>query len=323
MRTLLRAVATAAAVLSATAAFAQQYPDRPITLVVGFAAGSNSDIVSRFVGKIFAEKIGGPVVIENKPGAGGMIAAEFVARAKPDGYTLFAGSSGPLGTHKFLYKNLPYDALTSFTYIHGFTSTPMILVVPAASPFKTLDELVRFAKANPDKLNYGSLGPGSGNQLAAELMRMHTSIKITHIPYKGNVAATTDLMAGTVDLLFESPLPLKALIQAGKLRALASTGSIRLPSFPNVPTFAELGYPGVLYTGWLTLVGPAGLPQDVVDRIMTAFGAALQDPASVAFANEQALTPMTQLKGSGLHEFVRTEQQKFGQVVKAIGLQPN
>jgi tripartite-type tricarboxylate transporter receptor subunit TctC len=301
------------------AARAQDFPNRPITWVVGFAPGGISDQGTRFVAKVFGEKLGQTIVVENKPGAAGIIAAEYVAQAKPDGYTILYGSSGPLGTYKSLYKKLSYDPLTSFSLIHAFGSSPLILVVPANSPFKTLKDLVEFARKNPGKLNFGSVGSGSGAHLVAELLASNAGIKMTHVPYKGSAPAMTDLLGGRLDLIFDYSIVVKPQIDGGKLRPLASTGSTRLTSHPDVPTTAELGYPGVQFTAWATIVGPAGIPQPVVDRLAKAFNDALKDPAVVKYHDDQGVTLMPDVAGTKLRDFIVKEQAKMKEVIERSG----
>lgn len=303
----------------APAALAEDYPSRPISWVVGFSPGGISDQGTRFVAKVFAEKIGQQIIVENKPGAAGIIAAEYVAQAKPDGYTILYGSSGPLGTYKSLYKKLSYDPLTSFTLIHAFGSSPLILVVPASSPFKTLKDLVDYAKKNPGKLNYGSVGTGSGAHLVAELLGSNAGIKMTHVPYKGSAPAMTDVLAGRLDLIFDYSIVVKPQIEGGKLRPLASTGSTRLTSHPDVPTTAELGYPGVQFTAWATIVGPAGMPQPVVDKMAKAFNEALKDPTVVEYHDKQGVTLMPDVSGAKLRDFIVKEQAKMKEVIERSG----
>ena len=306
-------------VAGAPAAHAQEFPSRPITWTVGFAPGGISDQSTRFVAKVFAEKLGQQVVVDNKAGAGGIIAAEQVAKANPDGYAILYGSSGPFGSFKSLYKKLPFDPMTSFTFIHGFGLSPLILVVPANSPFKTLKDLVDFAKANPDKLTFGSVGSGSGAHLVAELLAANAGIKMTHIPYKGSAPAMIDLLGGRLDLIFDYSIVVKPQIEAGKLRPLASTGAVRLTSHPDVPTATELGYPGVQLTAWAMIAGPAGMPQAVVDKMAKAFNEALKDPAVVKYHDDQGVTLMPDMQGARLREFAIKEQAKFKELVERSG----
>ncbi|HPU50839.1 MAG TPA: tripartite tricarboxylate transporter substrate binding protein [Burkholderiaceae bacterium] len=299
---------------------AQDYPNRPITWVVGFAPGGVSDQGARFMAKVFGEKLGQPIVIDNKAGAGGLIAAEHVSKANPDGYTILYGSNGPFGSFKSLYKKLPFDPVTSFTYIHGFGSSPLILAVPASSRFKSLKELVDFARANPEKLTYGSVGSGSASHLVAELLGANAGIKLTHVPYKGSSPAMVDMLGGRIDFVFDYSIVVKPQIDAGKVRALGSTGAVRLTSHPDVPTITELGYPGVQLTAWATIIGPAGMPQPVVDKMARAFNEALKDPAVIKFHDDQGVTLMPDVSGPRLRDFILKEQVKFKELVERSGV---
>ncbi len=318
-RHLLAAIGLSALAASTPGAFAQDFPNRPITWVVGFAPGGISDQGTRFIAKVFSEKLGQTIVVENKPGAAGIIAAEYVAQAKPDGYTILYGSSGPLGTYKSLYKKLSYDPLTSFTLIHAIGSSPMLLVVPESSPIKSLKELVEFAKKNPDKLNYSSVGSGSGQHLVAELLSSVAGIKMTHVPYKGSAPALTDMLGGRLDLMFDYSIVLKPHIDAGKLRALASTGSTRLTSHPEIATTAELGYGDVQFTAWATIVGPAGMPQPVVEKMARLFSETLKDPSVVKYHADQGVTLMPDVGPDKLRDFIVKEQAKMKAVIERSG----
>lgn len=324
MRRLFRlSVALALTIALGSAAFAQNFPDRPISWVVGFAPGGVSDQGARFVAKVVSQRLGQSVVVENKAGAGGIVGTEYVAQAKPDGYTLLYGAAGPLGIFKSLYKKLTYDPLESFTLINGLGVSPLILVVPANSPFKTLKDLIAFAKNNPNKLNYGSVGAGSAAHLAAEMLATDAGIKMVHVPYKGSAPAMTDVLGGSLDLIFDYSIVVKPLIEGGKLRPLGSTGSRRLASHPDLATFGELGYPGVNIASWGIIAGPANMPPAVVDKLSKAFSDALKDPAVIKFYDEQGLTLMPDLNGPKLREFVISEQAKFKTVIERTGATAN
>lgn len=323
--TLLRSTLLKAALalsFSASAALAQDFPSRPPTWVVGFAPGGISDQGTRFVAKVLGEKLGQPIVVDNKPGAGGIVAAESVAAAKPDGYTMLYASNGVMGTHKFLYKKLSFDPLTSFTLIHGFGSSPMLMVVPADSPFKTLKDLIEHAKKNPEKLSYGSVGPGTASHLVAELLAKHTGAKFVHVPYKGSSPAMADLMAKRLDFMFDYSIVVKPQMEGGKLRALASSGETRLTSHPDVQTIREQGYPEVVLTAWATLVGPANMPQPVVDKIADAFSATLKEPSVIKYHDDQGVTLFPDMRGDKLKNFIISEQAKFKDIVERAGIQP-
>ncbi len=306
-------------VAAASQAIAQDFPNRPVNWVVGFSPGGISDQSTRFVAKVFGEKLGTSVTVENKPGAGGIIAGEAVAKSRPDGYNLYYGSSGPLGSFKSMYKKLPFDPNQSFTLIHGFGSSALILVVPANSPFKTIKDLVDHARANPGKLTFSSVGNGSGAHLVAELLAAQTGVKFNHVPYKGSAPAMVDVLGGRIDFVFDYSVVVKPLIDGGKLRPLATTGSVRLPSHPDVATTAELGLPGVQFTAWAVIAGPAGMPPAVVDKLAKAFNESLKDPAVVKYHDDQGVTLMPDLSGDRLREFVLKEQAKMKELVERSG----
>ena len=313
---------TAAALLAlaATGAIAQDFPNRPVTWVVGFPPGGISDQGARMVAKTLTEKLGQTVIIENKPGAGGIVAAEYVAGARPDGYTMLYASNGVMAANVSLHKKLSYDPLKSFTLVHGFGSSPLVLVVPESSPFKSVQELVEHAKKNPGKLTYASVGNGTASHLVSELMSMHTGITMTHIPYKGSTPGLTDLLAGRIDLMFDYSIVVKPQIQGGKLRALAQTGATRMVSHPDLPTFVDLGYKDVQFAAWATFIGPAGLPQPVVDKLAAAFNASLKDPAIIKYHDDQGVTLMPDTDGPKVREFIIKETAKFKELIERAGV---
>lgn len=320
MKHYLKPLAVLAAVMAGTApVVAQDFPTRPITWVVGFSPGGISDQGARMVAKTFGEKIGQPVIVENKPGAGSIVAAEYVAQAKPDGYTVLYASNGMMAANKSLYKKLSYDPLTSFTLIHGMGSSPLVIVVPESSPYKTLKDLTDFAKKNPDKLTFASVGNGTASHLAPELLSKQAGIKLVHIPYKGSAPGMTDLLGGRIDLMFDYSIVVKPQIDGGKLRALAQTGPKRMVSHPDVPTLAELGYPQAEFAAWATLVGPAGMPQPLVDKLAKAFNEALKDPAIIKYHEDQGVLLMPDIDGPKLKPFIVSEQAKFKEMIEATG----
>lgn len=318
--------ALAAAVLLALGgaeATADPYPSRPITWVMPSLPGGVADQGARMIAKVFSEKIGQPVIVDNKPGAGGIVAAEGVVSAKPDGYTLLYGTNGTLAAFKFLYPKLAYDPLTSFSLIHGLGVSPLLLVVPQSSPFKTVEDILAYAKANPEKLNYGAVGSGGAAHLVTELMASPSNARLTRVSYKGSVPAIADLVAGRIDLMFDYSVVVKPLIESGKLRALAQTGASRMVSHPDVSTFAELGHPEVQFTGWAALVGPAGMPQPVVDKIAQAFNDALKDPTIVKHQSERGVALLSDVGPVKLRSFVVNEQAKLKDIIEKTGATPD
>ena len=320
MKTILKVLSVAAATaLAASGAAAQDFPNKPITWVVGFSPGGISDQGARMVAKTFGEKIGQPIIVENKPGAGSIVAAESVAQSKPDGYTVLYASNGMMAANKSLYKKLSYDPLTSFTLIHGMGSSPMVVVVPENSPFKTLKDLIEHAKKNPGKLTFASVGNGTAAHLAPELLSKQAGIKMVHVPYKGSAPGMTDLLAGRIDLMFDYSIVVKPQIDGGKLRALAQTGPKRMVSHPDVPTLAELGFPQAQFAAWATLVGPAGMPQPIVDKLAKAFNEALKDPGIIKYHEDQGVLLMPDVDGPKLKPFIVSEQAKFKEMIEATG----
>ncbi len=272
-----------------TSALAQKYPDRPLTWVVPFGPGTVTDNSARVVAKVLAEKIGQPVLIENKPGAGGIVGTEFVMNAKPDGYTFLYGSSGPMATYSSLYKKLSYSTLKSFTPVHAMAASPLIMVVNAASPYKNVKEFVEYAKANPDKVNFGTSGAGTSQHLTGELLQMAAGFKMTYIAYKAGASQMTDLLAGNIQVMFEYSSVVKPQIEAGKLRPLGITTAQRLKNMPDVPTFAEQGLPEVQISAWAVIMLPANAPADVVAKLAGAFGETMRDPAILAYYDSTEL----------------------------------
>lgn len=272
-------IAAGLALLAITPARASDdYPNRAVTLIVPFSPGSAADNSMRPFSKVLSEKLGQTVVIDNKPGAGGILGMEIGAAAKPDGYTVIFGSSGPMATFTSLYKKLSYDPAKSFTLVRVGALNPYVMVANPSRPYKTLAEFIAYAKKNPDKINYGSPGSGTSNHLAGELLQSLTGIKMTHVPYKSSAAQQADLLAGVLDVSFEFPSGSRANIESGKLVPLAMASESRMKNFPNVPTFAELGYPDMKIAAWSSFVLPAGAPPHVVKKLDAAILETLQSP---------------------------------------------
>jgi len=307
-----------AAVLAffAVAVHAQPYPSKPITIVVGFTAGGTTDIIARLVGERLSKAWGQPVVVDNKPGAGGNIGADIVAKAKPDGYTLLMSSGGPLAVNATLYKHLPFDNVKDFTPVSQVADVPNMLVVNSqVMPVKTFQEFLALVKANPGKFFIASTGNGTSPHLTAEALNQRAGIKLTHVPYRGAVAVT-DLLAGAVHCQFATTPSVIQLVRAGKLRALAVTSLARIASAPEVPTVDESGLPGFQSSTWFGLVGPAGLPRDIVAKLHNEIVRMLKDPALHEKLVQQGADPV----GSTPEEFgafMRAETLRWGKVVKA------
>jgi tripartite-type tricarboxylate transporter receptor subunit TctC len=257
----------ALSMLAAGTAAAQDYPDRPIRLLVGFAAGGPADIIARLVGDKIAEAWGKPVIVENVTGGAGNVAADRVARAAPDGYTLMAAASATIVTNPSLYQKLGFDPVKDFAPITQAVYTPNLLAVPADLPVKSVAELVAYARAQPGKVTFGSAGVGTSQHLAGELFKTMAGIDITHVPYRGIAAVMPDLLAGRLSMVFGNITAVLPLVREGRLRALAVTSTRRWASVPDLPTMIEAGYKDFDSAAWFGLMAPAGTPQPVIDKI--------------------------------------------------------
>ncbi|MBI5255160.1 MAG: tripartite tricarboxylate transporter substrate binding protein [Burkholderiales bacterium] len=322
-RTLAALAATLAATLVAAPAQAQPYPNKPITWIVPFTPGGITDTTSRSVAKRMSETLGQNIVVENRPGVGGSLATEQVARMPADGYTILYATSGTMAANLALYKNLKYDPLKDFTPVHGMFLSPLLLVTEAGKPYKSVADLIAAAKKDPGGINYGSAGPGTGTHLTGELFQTRTGTKLVHVPYKGTSPALQDLLGGRLDIMFDYTTILLPHIKAGKLRPLAVMSTQRLASLPDVPTIAEAGVNGAESSAWSSIVVPAGTPADVVKKLSDAMHAALTDKAVVAPFIENGSTPMVDLERDKLKAFIASEMRKWADVVKTSGASLN
>jgi tripartite-type tricarboxylate transporter receptor subunit TctC len=309
----------AVAVLVAAPLHAQPYPSRPIQLVVGFPPGGGVDIVARQLAEKLSEVLGQRVVVENKAGAAGNVAMEYVARAKPDGYTLLMGNLGMLSANPALYRNLSFDPAKDFVPIARVVVTPLVAVVPAALPVKSLADFVALAKAKPGELNFGSGGNGNINHLAGELFKMQTGTKVQHIPYKGSAPALSDLVAGRIQLMIDGGNVVQPFVTAGTVRAIAMTGEQRASSAPNVPTAREAGLSDFVIYGWQGVLAPAGTPGDVIERLNADIGKALADPALKARLSGQGTEPAF-TSAADFRAFIATENKRWGDVVRSANI---
>ena len=271
------AFALAAAIGFAAPAFAQEYPSRPIRVIVPFPAGQASDVIARTVGERLSKAIGQPVVVENRPGAGGNIGSDAGAKAAPDGYTLTMATAA-LPISKNVYKKLPFDPEKDFAPITLMTVTPLVLITRPDMPVSNVPELVALARKSPGKIMFASSGPGTSHQLSGELFKTLAGIDILHVPYKGSAPAHVDLMGGTVDIMFDNIVPVTPHVRSGKLKALAVTTPQRAESLPNVPTMAESGFPNFEAVAWFGLLAPAGTPAPIVERLNREVTGILKSP---------------------------------------------
>jgi tripartite-type tricarboxylate transporter receptor subunit TctC len=320
MKPLLVYAVPAAALLLAGApdVFAQQYPSKPIRLVVGFAAGGPSDVAARTIGQKLTEKWGQQVIVDIRPGAGGNIATEIVAKAPPDGYTLlepaFAHAVNPS-----LYTKLPFDAVKDFAPILLFASIANLLVVHPSIPAHSVKELIAFAKARPNQLTCGSAGNGTASHLALELLNLMGGVKITHIPYKGLAPGHTELMGGQLSMMFDGIVTGLPAVKAGRLRALGVTTLKRWQGAPDIPTMNEVGLAGFEVNSWFGLLAPAGTPREIVLRLNSEVARALREPDARERFYSIGAEPMDNTPEE-FAAYINAEMAKWGKVVKTAGL---
>ena len=313
----LTAISTLATGFAGKSALAQTWPSRPVTFVVGFAAGGPNDIVARIMGAWLAEYLDVPFVIEDRTGAGGMLAAQTVINSPPDGYTImFVAPNNAIGAT--LYKNLPFVYLRDTTPIAGMLRLTNVMVVPPSLPVKSVAEFIEYAKANPGKINYASSGNGTSVHMSAELFKMMTKLDMVHVPYRGSSAAYPDLMAGKVHVLFDNLPGAIAFVKTGKLRALGVTTATRSDALPDVPAIGEIvkGYEASV---WYGIAGPKGIPPKVVETLNKAVAAALADPKMKARFADLGGTPMP-MSPAEFGKLVADETDKWAVVVKSAGL---
>lgn len=307
-------------VLATSAVANEAFPSRPITWVVPFGAGGVTDTASRVISKVMTVNAGQPVIVENRPGAGGIVGTEYVANAKPDGYTVLYASSGPMAVNPTLYKGkLSYDPLKSFVPVQALSKANMLIVVNPSAPFKTFPEMIAYAKKNPGKLNFGSPGQGTAQHLSAELLQAEAGIKMTHVPYKVGATQMSDLMSGVLDVSFEYPTVVRPYIEAGKLRVIGMNGEKRLKNFPDVPSIAEMGYPNAQNAGWSAVAVPAGTPPEVVRKLASLIQGALKDPVVMKYLDSNDSVPLTEIGPDQMPAFVASEIEKFRIVVERSG----
>ena len=304
---------------AATLAAAQTYPSKPIHLIVPFPPGGGNDTVARAITQQIGPDLGQPVVVDNRPGAGGSVGAELAAKAPADGYTLFLAGVGSHAVNPNLHSKLPYDAVKDFAPITLVASAPSVLVVNPSVPARSIAEFTAYARANPGKLNYASNGNGSAAQLAAAMYESMAGVRMVHVPYKGIAPAMTDLMSGEVQLMFGTVVALVPHIQAGKLRALAVTSRTRSALLPDVPTIAESGLPDYQAGSWYGILAPAGTPREVIERLHGAIIKAIRQPeVAKRLAAEGAEVIGSTPEQFGAH--IQSEIARVGAVVRATGI---
>ncbi len=308
--------------VTATAVLAQDYPSRPVRIVVPLSPGGFSDTPARILAPRLSEQFGRQFYVENRPGAGGTIGWDFVAKSAPDGYTLaITGNTLLVGAH--LYKNVPYDALKDFTHITMMASGPYVLVInPQKVPVNSVRELIASAKAKPGAIDYASSGNGSSQHLVGALFNSMAGVQLNHVPYKGSGPAMQDLLGGQVGVSFAGVPNVLGQVRSGKLKALGVTTPKRWFALPEVPTIAEAGIPGYEATLWLSISGPAGMPAPIVQRLYAEISKALQDPGLRESFRAVGVEPDA-TSGEELMRYMRSEDEKWGKVVKETGATVN
>jgi tripartite-type tricarboxylate transporter receptor subunit TctC len=318
-RLLLGASVALAATVTSSIAGAQNYPTRAITVIIPFAGGSASDVVSRIMLDKMSKSMGQPIIVENRPGAGGNTGTQIAARATPDGYTLVGGGSGPVAANMTLYKNLGYDPEKELDMISPFAGFTIVVVATKKLPINTVKELIAYAKANPGKLNYGSVGIGSSQHLGGEYFSQVTGVKITHVPYRNIAQYGPDLISGTVQLGFQWYPNVAGPIQAKGATPVAVAGDKRLAILPDSPTTTEAGVPEYKFNGWFALLAPHGTPKPILERLNKELNAALKDPQVVqAFEKQGAVAmgiPFDQAK-----KFHHDEVIKYHDIITKAGI---
>jgi tripartite-type tricarboxylate transporter receptor subunit TctC len=323
-RTLIAALTNVAAFSLAAVAAAQtpdDYPNRPIRIIVTQAAGSGVDQQARVLAQKMGELWGQQGVVENRPGANAIIGMEAGAKAAPDGYTLIYASVSAVAMNSFIYKKLSYDPLRDFVPITQTVVNPMGAVVNPASGIKSIKDIVERAKANPGHLNYGSFGIGNMTHLMGVMLSMAADIKMTHVPYRGQTPAMTDVLSGQIPLAFTTTAGATELADSGKLTLLATFGRERDEQFPNTPTPTEFGYPSVVIEGWAGLFAPAGTPPHIIGRLHGAMAKALASPDVKDAILRQGSKAVSSSSPAEFERYIRSESQKFQPVIKAAGLE--
>jgi len=312
------AIAAAIALAASGLASGETYPAKPIHFIVPYPAGGPLDTVARLLGQKVSESVRQPVIVENRPGAGGNIGADLVAKSAPDGYTILMGAVATHAINPTLYAHIPYDPVKDFAPVTQVASTPNVLVVNPSLPVASVKEFIAYAKAHPDALNFGSGSTGSAGHLAGELFKAMAGVRMVHVPYKGAGPAMQDLIGGRIQLMFDNLASSLAQMRAGRVRALAVTTAKRSALAPELPTIAESGLPGFDISTWFGVFAPGGTPRDIVERLHAEFVKALADPA----VRETMLKLGAEPVGNTPAEFaayIQSEARKYAEVIKASG----
>ena len=300
-------------------AAAQAYPTKTVRIIAPFAAGSTIDILGRLISPRLFEALGQPVIVENRPGAGGMIGLDLVAKSSPDGHTLVIGALGPLAMNPALYPKTPFDPVQDFAAVSLLATGPVVIVVHPSIPARTVKDLVELAKKRPGQLNFGSPGVGSSPHLTGELFKLITKTDIVHVPYKGNAEAITDLIGGQLSVVFTGVPPVVPLAKAGKVRLLATTGKQRLASLPEVPTIREAGVDGADVLIWYGVVAPAATPRDIVARLNREIVKIMGLPDVREKFAQQGVDPASSTPEE-FAQLIRDEVARWGKLIRGAGI---
>jgi len=316
----------AATLLCATTAInahaqSDNYPNRPVTVIMPFAGGSASDVITRILLNRMSKDLGQPFVVDNRPGAGGNTGTAAAAKVTPDGYTLLVSSSGPLAANKTLFKSLPYEPEKDFTPVSLFAVMPNVVVVNSKLPPKTLGEFITYAKAHPKQLNYGSVGVGSSQHLAGAYFDQVAGVELVHVPYRNIAQYTPDFIEGRVPIGFQLLPNVSVLLQSGDARALAVTSDKRMTALPDVPTTEEAGLKNFQTGAWFALLGPAGMPKPVVDKLYAALAEAVKDPEVQKRLTQQGAEPSSP-GPDHLKKFITSETIKQREIIQKAGIAP-
>jgi tripartite-type tricarboxylate transporter receptor subunit TctC len=317
----LKAMALAATLLTwgAPGAFGQEYPSRPLTLVVGFPPGGGVDMVARQLAPELEKRLGQRIIVENRPGAAATNAMIHVSRAAPDGYTLMMGNVGMLAAKPALYPKLPFDTARDFLPVARVVVTPLVAVVPTSVPAKTLQEFVKLTKDGDGSFNFGSGGTGDVNHLAGELFKLQSGARMQHIPYKGSAPAHVDLAGGRIQLMIDGENIVQANLRDGRTRALAITGEKRSAALPDVPTVAQAGFPDLVVYGWQGVMVPAGTPDAIIARLSSAIGQVLSDPGLSDRLSKQGTSP-AYLDTAAFKTYIDSEAKRWAEVIRSANI---
>jgi tripartite-type tricarboxylate transporter receptor subunit TctC len=321
MESLTRGLLTALSLAALSlAAQAQDYPSRPLTFVVPFTPGAATDFLARLLGKELEERLGKPVVVENRPGAGTNIGSNSVAKAAPDGHTLLMATSSPMAINATLYKNLPFEPTSDFIPVAMVAQSPFVLIVKPSLPVQTVPELIAYARERPGQLSFGSGGPGSPHHLFGELFASMTGTKMTHVTYRGSVPALNDVVAGHIDLMFCDFASAAGMLQSDRVRPLGVSTAARIPAYPGIPPINEAGVPGYDVAAWFMVVTTGKSPAAAVDRLYGEFKTILAKPDVREQVVKQSLLPMDSKPVPEMQAFVKSEIVRWGKVVQAAGI---